>query len=48
LLSATGMGLMAVVIVLAFMPETKPSALPRPLDVPTSDQEQFQSGKVGF
>jgi MFS family permease len=48
LLSATGMGLMAVVIVLAFMPETKPSALPRPLDVPTSDQEQLQSGQVGF
>ena len=48
LLSATGMGLMAVVIVLAFMPETKPSTLPRPLDVPTSDQEQLQSGQVGF
>jgi len=48
LLSATGMGLMAVVIVLAFMPETKPSALPRLLDVPTSDQEQLQSGQVGF
>jgi MFS family permease len=46
LLSATAMGLMAVVIVLAFMPETKPSALPRPLDVPTSDQEQLQSGQV--
>jgi len=48
LLSATGMGLMAVVIVLAFMPETKPSALPRLLDVPISDQEQLQSGQFGF
>jgi len=47
LLSVTGVGLMAVAIVLIFMPETKPAALPRPLGVPASDQEQLQSGQVG-
>jgi MFS family permease len=45
LLGVTGVGLMAVVVVLEFMPETKP-ALPRPPGVPTSDQEQLQSGKA--
>jgi MFS family permease len=44
LLSVTGVGLMAVAIALVFMPETKP--LPRRLGVPTSDQEQLQSGQV--
>jgi MFS family permease len=48
LLNVTGVGLTAVVVVLMFMPETKPPALPRPLGVPTSDQEQLQSGQVGF
>jgi MFS family permease len=47
LLSVTGVGLMAVAIVLIFMPETKPAALPQPLGVPASDQEQLQSGQVG-
>jgi hypothetical protein len=36
---------MAVVVALKFMPETKP-ALPRPLGVPTSDQEPLQSGQA--
>jgi MFS family permease len=45
LLGATAVGLMAVVVVWEFMPETKP-ALPRPLGVPTSDQERLQSGQV--
>ncbi len=44
LLSVTGVGLMAVAIALIFMPETKPQAPSRPFGVPTSDQEQFQSG----
>jgi sugar phosphate permease len=47
LLGVTAVGLMAVVVVLEFMPETKP-ALPRPLGAPTSDQEQLRSGQVGF
>lgn len=47
LLSVTGVGLMAVAIVLMFMPETKPAALPRPIGVPASDQEQLPSGQVG-
>jgi MFS family permease len=38
LLGVTGVGLMAVVVVLEFMPETKP-ALPGPFGVPSSDQE---------
>jgi MFS family permease len=46
LLSVTGVGLMAVAIVLVFMPETKPPAPSRRLGVPTSDQEQFQSGQL--
>jgi hypothetical protein len=41
LLSVTGVGLMAVVIALVFMRETKPLA-----GVPTSDPEQLQSGQV--
>jgi MFS family permease len=45
LLGATGVGLMAVVVVWEFMPETKP-ALPRPLGVPSSDQERLPSGQV--
>jgi MFS family permease len=48
LLSVTGVGLMAVAIVLVFMPETKPQVPSRPLGVPTSDQEQFPSGQVGL
>jgi MFS family permease len=48
LLSVTGVGLMAVAIVLVFMPETKPQAPSRPLGVPTSDQEQLPSGPVGL
>ncbi|HWX64574.1 MFS transporter [Bradyrhizobium sp.] len=47
LLGVTAVGLMAVVVVLEFMPETKP-ALPRPLGAPTSDQEQLRPGQVGF
>jgi MFS family permease len=47
LLSVTGVGLMAVAIVLVFMPETKPQVPSRPLGVPTSDQEQPPSGQVG-
>ena len=47
LLSITAAGLLAVAIVLVFMPETKPPALPRSLGVPASDQEQLQSRQVG-
>jgi sugar phosphate permease len=47
LLGVTAVGLMAVVVVLEFMPETKP-ALPRPLGVSGSDQEQLRPGQVGF
>ena len=47
LLNVTAVGFVAVVIVLIFMPETKPPALPRPVGVPTSDQEQLQSSRVG-
>lgn len=39
LLSVTVVGLMAVVTVLVFMPETKPPVLPRPFGAPISDQE---------
>ena len=39
LLSVTVVGLMAVVTVLVFMPETKPAVLRRPLGAPISDQE---------
>jgi MFS family permease len=46
LLGVTAAGLMAVVVVLVFMPETKPPALPPRLKVPTSDQEQLQPGSV--
>jgi MFS family permease len=48
LLSVTGVGFMAVAIVLVFMPETKPQVPSRPLGVPASDQEQLQSGQVGL
>jgi MFS family permease len=48
LLGVTAVGLMAVVIVWVFMPETKPSAPSRQLGVPSSDQEQFQSSQVGL
>jgi MFS family permease len=48
LLSVTGVGLMAVAIVLVFMPETKPQVPSRPLGVPTSDQKQLPSGQVGL
>jgi MFS family permease len=48
LLSVTGMGLLAVAIVLVFMPETKPQVPSRPLGVPTSDQEQLRTGQVGL
>jgi MFS family permease len=48
LLSVTGVGLMAVAIVLVFMPETKPQVPSLPLGVPTSDQEQLPSGQVGL
>jgi MFS family permease len=41
LLSVTGVGLMAVAIALVFMRETKPFP-----GVPTSDQDQLQSGQV--
>jgi len=41
LLSVTAVGLMAVITVLVFMPETKPPALSRPPGVPASDQEQL-------
>jgi MFS family permease len=44
LLSVTGVGLLAVAIALVFMRETKP--LPQRLGVPTSDQEQLQSGEA--
>jgi MFS family permease len=37
LLSVTAVGLLAVVIVLLFMPETKPPTLPRRVGVPVSD-----------
>ena len=47
LLSVTGVGLMAVAIVLAFMPETKPQVPSRTLGAPTSDQKQLPSGQVG-
>jgi MFS family permease len=46
LLGVTAAGLMAVVVVLVFIPETKPPALPPRLGVPTTDQEQLQSGSV--
>jgi MFS family permease len=39
LLSVTVVGLMAVVVVWEFMPETKPPALSRPLGADASDQE---------
>jgi MFS family permease len=42
LLGVTGVGLMAVVVVLEFMPETNP-APPGPLGVSSSDQEHLQS-----
>jgi MFS family permease len=45
LLSVTVVGLMAVVVVWEFMPETKPPAPSRPLGVPASDQEQLQSAQ---
>jgi MFS family permease len=48
LLSVTAVGLLAVVIVWEFMPETKPPALSRPLGIPASDQEQPQSGQIGL
>lgn len=48
LLGVTGVGLMAVAIVLVFMPETKPQVPSRPLGVPSSDQEQLPSGQVGL
>jgi MFS family permease len=48
LLSVTGVGLMAVAIVLVFMPETKPQVPSRPLGALTSDQDQFPSGQVGL
>src|SRR6516165_12060766 len=41
LLSVTAVGLMAVVTVLVFMPETRPPVLSRPPGVPASDQEQL-------
>jgi MFS family permease len=44
LLSVTGVGFAAVAIALVFMRETKP--LPQRLGVPTSDQEQLQSGQA--
>jgi MFS family permease len=47
LLNVTGVGLMAVVIVLMFMPETKPPARPRPFGPLASDQEQLQSDRAG-
>jgi len=43
LMSVTAVGVMAVITVLVFMPETKPPALPGPLDVPASDQGRLQS-----
>ncbi|OAF09254.1 hypothetical protein AYJ54_13385 [Bradyrhizobium centrolobii] len=46
--SLTAVGLLAVVIVWEFMPETKPTPVSRPSGVPGSDQEQLQSGRVGF
>jgi MFS family permease len=39
LLNVTAVGLMAVVTVLVFMPETKPPDFSRPLGAPISDQE---------
>jgi MFS family permease len=47
LLGVTAVGVVAVVVVLEFMPETKP-ARPRPLGVPASDQEQLRPGQFGF
>ena len=41
LLSVTAAGLMAVIIVWVFMPETKPPTLSRQRGVPASDQEQL-------
>jgi MFS family permease len=41
LLSVTVVGLIALVVVWEFMPETKPPALSRPLGVGASDQEQL-------
>ena len=43
LMSVTAVGVMAVITVLVFMPETKPPALPGPLGVPASDQGRLQS-----
>jgi MFS family permease len=43
LLGVTAVGLMAVVVVLEFMPETKP-AVARPSGLPTSNQEQLRPG----
>ena len=48
LLSVTGVGLMAVAVVLVFMPETKPQVPSRPLGALTSDQDQLPSGQVGL
>jgi MFS family permease len=44
LLSVTVVGFMAVLVVWEFMPETKPPAVSRPLNVPAADQKQLQSG----
>ena len=41
LLGVTGVGLMAVIVVLVFVPETKPRAVPQRSGVPTSDREQL-------
>jgi MFS family permease len=46
MLSVTGVGLMAVAIVLIFMPETKPAAPSRPIGIPISDEEQLKSGQI--
>jgi MFS family permease len=48
MLSVTGVGLMAVTIVLIFMPETKPAAPSRQLGIPISDEEQLRSGQIGL
>jgi MFS family permease len=45
LLSVTAVGLMAVIIVWEFMPETKPSAPSPPLGVPAPDRGQLQSSQ---
>jgi sugar phosphate permease len=43
LLGVTGAGLLAIVVVFEFMPETNP-AVRGPLGVPSSDQERLQPG----